>query len=385
MLHIAPQRRWLTACATIAATGGPIVRLPRYDASQPARFTAGEHFDQFRDVRNNAAHRRHPHLWVKSSAQPLLLCAGTERTGIVVSKEEVSTTEDVRLFPGAFLLRDVFRQQECDNFIALGEAMDAYALAGRKSGDLRSRATFFMAEEINASVFARCRGFLPKTISIQCPTISKKRMLRTGSVCGLNGHWRLHRYEAGQRGSAHEDPSHFGRFVGENPPEASTEPNYGGFFRTCSLAKWALAYYTGFGFSSLQPPARRAAAAPASASSEAVQEHKSDRRSWLTFLIYLNDMEADQGGETVLYPAGFNLKMVNRAKKEVLTSALPEGTDDARAGIPDAIARSVRVRPRKGSVLCFFHGHHPHNLVHEAAEVRFGVKHTLATGVLYKC
>ncbi|KAJ8602873.1 hypothetical protein CTAYLR_010630 [Chrysophaeum taylorii] len=77
--------------------------------------------------------------------------------------------------------------------------------------------------------------------------------------------------------------------------------------------------------------------------------------SWLTFLIYLND--DFEGGTTSFF------------KRQ-------EGGDVAAA--------VFAVKPRRGSVLCFFHGHHPLSPLHQGDIVTSGVKYVARTDVLYK-
>ena len=76
--------------------------------------------------------------------------------------------------------------------------------------------------------------------------------------------------------------------------------------------------------------------------------HDGRRHSWLSFLIYLNDDFA--GGETKF----------------------------ALGGEVSAVA------PKKGSVLCFLHGHHPFSPLHEGALVDAGTKYVARTDVLYE-
>ncbi|KAK7250343.1 glutathione transferase [Aureococcus anophagefferens] len=76
--------------------------------------------------------------------------------------------------------------------------------------------------------------------------------------------------------------------------------------------------------------------------------HDGRRHSWLSFLIYLNDDFA--GGETKF----------------------------ALGGEVSGVA------PKKGSVLCFLHGHHPFSPLHEGALVDAGTKYVARTDVLYE-
>ena len=78
-----------------------------------------------------------------------------------------------------------------------------------------------------------------------------------------------------------------------------------------------------------------------------------DRRSRLTFLLYLNDDFA--GGDTTFFLPG------------------------AEVGVVEARG----VSPRAGSVLCFPHGDGAGSLVHEGSAVYSGCKYIVRTDVLY--
>ena len=75
----------------------------------------------------------------------------------------------------------------------------------------------------------------------------------------------------------------------------------------------------------------------------------------MSVLLYLSD--GHSGGETIFYPSG-------------------------EASAEDA----VKVAPRKGSVLCFYHGHHPLSALHEGAPLAAGShspKYVIRTDVIY--
>lgn len=78
-----------------------------------------------------------------------------------------------------------------------------------------------------------------------------------------------------------------------------------------------------------------------------------DRRSRLTFLIYLN--EDFEGGCTTFF--------------------LPSSRDGVLSACP--------VRPRTGAVLCFPHGDTAGSLLHEGSAVLRGAKYVIRTDVLY--
>jgi hypothetical protein len=84
---------------------------------------------------------------------------------------------------------------------------------------------------------------------------------------------------------------------------------------------------------------------------DGVHHRSADHRSQLTFMVYLTDADAFQGGDTVFHDAGFGVH-----------------------------AREIgRVRPRAGSLIVF-----DHRLWHAGAPVRVGVKHVLRSDVLYR-
>jgi len=86
------------------------------------------------------------------------------------------------------------------------------------------------------------------------------------------------------------------------------------------------------------------------ASGALVQDlHEGRRYSWLTFLIYLNDDFV--GGQTKFALDG---------------------------------REAFAVAPKKGSVLCFLHGHHPLSPLHEGGLVTEGTKYVARTDVLYE-
>mmetsp|Transcript_9251 Transcript_9251/g.16667 ORF Transcript_9251/g.16667 Transcript_9251/m.16667 type:complete len:253 (-) Transcript_9251:58-816(-) len=83
-----------------------------------------------------------------------------------------------------------------------------------------------------------------------------------------------------------------------------------------------------------------------------VRDAYGDRWSLLTWVLYLND--DFKGGSTRFFLDGSK-------------------TQD----VPEAPAR-------KGSVLCFYHGHHPLSHVHEGGKVHEGTKYIIRSDVLYK-
>lgn len=87
---------------------------------------------------------------------------------------------------------------------------------------------------------------------------------------------------------------------------------------------------------------------------DGVHHRGADERTRLTFMIYLTDGDAFDGGDTVFYAQG------------------PQAGDDA----PPAIAR---VRPRAGLLIVFDHA-----LWHAGEAVTRGVKHILRSDLLYR-
>lgn len=76
--------------------------------------------------------------------------------------------------------------------------------------------------------------------------------------------------------------------------------------------------------------------------------------SFQTFLIYLND---DFEGGSTTFPV--------------------DNEGDGETGF-------LEVQPKQGSVLCFYHGHHPLSQLHEGAVVHSGIKYVARTDVLYE-
>ncbi|MBW8809390.1 MAG: 2OG-Fe(II) oxygenase [Lysobacter sp.] len=88
---------------------------------------------------------------------------------------------------------------------------------------------------------------------------------------------------------------------------------------------------------------------------DGVHHRGADQRTRLTFMIYLTDGEAFDGGDTVFYAQG------------------PQG------GVDDAPPVVARVRPRAGLLIVFDHA-----LWHAGEAVTRGVKHILRSDLLYR-
>jgi len=81
--------------------------------------------------------------------------------------------------------------------------------------------------------------------------------------------------------------------------------------------------------------------------------HHGKQLSWLTFIMYLND-NFEGGATTLLLPSA------------------------------DGSLDRVSVDPAVGSVLCFYHGHHPLSPLHEGSVVVRGVKYVARSDVMYQ-
>jgi WD40 repeat protein len=90
---------------------------------------------------------------------------------------------------------------------------------------------------------------------------------------------------------------------------------------------------------------------------DGVHHRALDRRSMLTFMIYLTDGEAFSGGDTEFFADG--------------PRATPDGSSQ-----PEVVAR---VRPKIGTLILFDHG-----IWHAGAKVQFGTKYILRSDVLYR-
>lgn len=99
-----------------------------------------------------------------------------------------------------------------------------------------------------------------------------------------------------------------------------------------------------------------------------------DRRSRLTFLVYLN--EDFTGGSTTFYlPPARQVAQADGAK------GVAVGVGEA-ANTNGGVLEARSVQPRQGSVLCFLQGNSA-SLVHEGSAVHSGVKYVIRSDVLY--
>ncbi|TPX56507.1 hypothetical protein SpCBS45565_g08386 [Spizellomyces sp. 'palustris'] len=207
------------------------------------------------------------------------------------------TRMDVANVPGAFLLCDVLSRSQCQQILSAVESVgftpDA-PLAGSASeqASVLAHNMFWLADTaLLDAIFARCQPHLPPKMG-------------NAELRGVNARWRVYRYVPGAIYRPHID----GAWPG----------------------------------SGLDP-----------ATGEYVYDFYKDRRSRLTFLIYLN--EDFEGGATTFF--------------------LPSG----QVGIMDAFP----VRPRTGCVLCFPHGDTKGSLLHEGSALTRGTKYIIRADVLY--
>eukprot|EP00746_Dinoflagellata_sp_MGD_P053476 gnl/MRDRNA2_/MRDRNA2_235285_c0_seq1.p1 gnl/MRDRNA2_/MRDRNA2_235285_c0~~gnl/MRDRNA2_/MRDRNA2_235285_c0_seq1.p1 ORF type:complete len:259 (+),score=42.31 gnl/MRDRNA2_/MRDRNA2_235285_c0_seq1:74-778(+) len=194
--------------------------------------------------------------------------------------------------PGAVLISQVLSPAECDQLIKLTESA-GYHPDGPMGIVLHDRyvrqndsCVLIASEAFNKLLFDRCSGSLP----LECGG---------GELCGINRRWRFYKYHPGDIFRAHVDP---GGLTG------------GGFDESGTL----------------------------------IPDSFGDRKSQMTFLLFLND-EFD-GGATRFF----------------VDPVMP------RFGSVEQCSRIVSVPPSQGSVLCFFHGNHQFSPWHEGQELAAG-------------
>ncbi|KAJ3180199.1 hypothetical protein HDU85_004202 [Gaertneriomyces sp. JEL0708] len=199
--------------------------------------------------------------------------------------------------PGAFFLCDVLSRAQCREILFAAESVgftpDApIAGAAAEQSSILAHNMFWLADTgLLEYIYSRCEPHLPSNIG-------------GGNLAGLNARWRVYRYVPGAVYRPHIDGAW---------PGSGLDPTTG----------------------------------------EYVYDYYKDRRSKLTFLVYLN--EDFEGGATTFF--------------------LPSKT----VGVMDAFP----VRPRTGCVLCFPHGDTTGSLLHEGSALAKGAKYVIRADVLY--
>ncbi|KAI8921974.1 hypothetical protein DFJ77DRAFT_5872 [Powellomyces hirtus] len=250
---------------------------------------------QFRVVSfEKGAERRTPNLhdFIMYTSVPGTIAHASESAPSV-------TRQNVPHVPGAFLLTDVLTPAQCTQILSATENVGFMPDAPIGSGAAAEQISvlahnmFWLADDdILSMIFERCRPHLPPVVAPNC------------ELRGLNSRWRVYRYVPGAVYRPHIDGAW---------PGSGLDPVTGNY--EYDLYK--------------------------------------DRRSKLTFLVYLND--DFEGGSTTFF------------------------TPAARTGTLDAWP----VTPRTGSVLCFPHGDAKGALLHEGSRVTQGTKYIIRADVLY--
>jgi hypothetical protein len=199
--------------------------------------------------------------------------------------------------PGAFIMLDVLSRDECRQIRTACETMGFTPDEPLEASKSKLADNFFWLadEEMMDFLFARCAPFLPTEL-----------IASDGSVCrltGINARWRVYRYTPGLTYRPHID--------GAWPNSGMRDGKY-------------------------------------------VYDMHGDRRSRLTFLLYLN--EDFEGGATTYF--------------------LPH---PQREGVMN----SYPVKPREGCVMVFPHGDTAGSLLHEGSGVTCGAKYIIRTDVVY--
>lgn len=216
------------------------------------------------------------------------------------AQAERVTREEVKGVPGAFLLHNVLTCRECEQFIQLSEKMGFQDALVTTSRGMVKSSDTRNNKRV---IWQNERQFLNESVWKRIER-SVPEVVEYGvdfERCGLNERVRFYRYTGGERFAAHYD---------------------GCYTRT------------------------------------------SRNRSFLTFIIYLNDDEKRKGGETTFF-------MPPRKRK---TTPIVE-----RWGRK---WKSISVKPRTGSALLFFHSHKLSPL-HEGTALEAGCKYVLRSDVMY--
>ncbi|KAI9106082.1 hypothetical protein DFS34DRAFT_602171 [Phlyctochytrium arcticum] len=204
---------------------------------------------------------------------------------------------DVPGVPGCFFLQDVLSRTQCRQMMAAAESIgftpdEPIAGAASESDSVLAHNFFWLADsDLIKMIVSRCEPHLPAEMA-------------GGKLAGLNPRWRMYRYVPGALYRPHCDGAW---------PESALDPVTGQY----------------------------------------VYDYRKDRRSKLTFLVYLN--EDFEGGSTTFF------------------------TPSATVGVMDA----QPVSPRQGCVLCFPHGDTKGTLLHEGSAVTRGAKYIIRADVLY--
>lgn len=253
----------------------------------------------------------------------------------LAAKPPETQRHDVPFVPGAFVLSDVLFPHECRMILAASEAAgyvpDQPANVGRElaaatEAGLGGRAanfTLFAEDALLAALYERVKGLLPPEIG-------------GGELAGLNARWRFYRYLPGAVYRPHIDGAW---------PASGLRPHRGGEGHKEQKQVPE----------QMEEKEEGVVRDGSGNRVEYVYDASGDRRSRLTFLLYLN--EDFTGGCTTFF---------NASPAEV-------GVVEARG-----------VAPRCGSVLCFPHGEGAGSRVHEGSAVTEGAKYIVRTDVLYK-
>ncbi|KAI8816679.1 uncharacterized protein EV422DRAFT_544490 [Fimicolochytrium jonesii] len=219
------------------------------------------------------------------------------------SSTPLVTRIDVPNVPGAFLLQDVLTAAQCAQILRTTEAVgytpdEPIAGAASEQTSVLAHNLFWLADtELLGMIFDRVKEHLPQTLPSISPTSPPK-------LAGINSRWRVYRYVPGAVYRPHIDGAW---------PASGLDPQTG----------------------------------------EYVYDMYKDRRSKLTFLVYLND--GFDGGHTTFF----------------IPSAVPGKMN------------AYPVQPRAGCVLCFPHGEAKGALLHEGSPVIQGKKYIIRADVLY--
>lgn len=225
---------------------------------------------------------------------------------------------------GAFILSHVLSSRECDQLRHLTETMGYLPerTAAGRSTRTNEQCVWVADDTVWTPVWQRIATYMPPVQSSRNGYQERDGALRL--PLGLNQRWRCYKYGEECDFSRHHDSS------------------------WCALRSCE----GGVRLPTVREPLGRRGSALDANGNFLRDAWCGQRQSELTVLLYLNDLDTYEGGETTFFEPG-----------------------------AEAVLRAVRVA--QGSILCFFHGSHPLSPLHEGSRVTQGVKHVIRTDVLY--
>lgn len=254
-----------------------------------------------------------------------LLDSETQQCGANHDPKQQSETTVEEVVDGVFILHNVLSSNESNRILnvslEMGYQPDAPVNLGRNVRR-NENCVWIMNNNVNRAIFERVSHLLPNPIVFEGHSL--------GGPLGLNRRWRLYKYSPGDFFLQHTD--------GAWPGSGEVDGRY------------------------------------------IHDMYEGEALSWITFLIYLND-DFEGGGTTIYLSNGHGHEYFDEEEDESDDSEEDTGNSPPINGEEPSF---VEIRPRQGSVLCFYHGYHPLSRLHQGETVLEGTKYVARTDVLYQ-